>query len=239
MNSTTVRNSPLSRPLLQPTSNEGGRESEYGVDEGRRRQTPEEEEEVDEEEISAILLEDNNRLLLQCLFGRAYAIQWNFWWQHLPSAAFLGASIGVAVPLFLWTSHNVRGILFTLGRDVHDDDKGSHKAWYLNDTGADSNDDHKHWWWLMWTIGGSLLSSVVLQFPMAPKPETLRTVLNHVAYLEGNVVESLYTVVSTWIALTCGAPIGEAELTHCDPFASSFIHFLFSSFLTFAFPCRC
>jgi hypothetical protein len=205
MSADTVQRSPLSRPLLQPNSREAGGDGDYDDD---AVHTAHQEERVVEEEIARQLLDENSRLLLESLFGRPCVTRWNFWWQHLPSAAVLGASVGVVVPLFLWTSLKVRGFLFSL-------DDADASGWSVgsrdDDAVADSDDDPKCWWWLMWTIGGSLLASILLQFPMAPKPETLRTVLHHVAYLDGSVVESLYTVVSSWISLTCGAPIGMVE----------------------------
>lgn len=242
MNPRPDQRSPLSRPLLQTSSIDGGRESDYDDHDVVHLSHPEDGDV--EEDISTILQDDNNRLLVRSLFGRAYAVRWNFWWQHLPSSAILGSAVGVIVPIFLWTTQKVRGILFTRGWGVHYD-WGNSNEYGDNDyyTAVGSSNDHKHWWWLMWTIGGSVLSSIVLQFPMAPKPETVRTVLAHVAYLEGSVVESLYTVLSSWIALTCGAPIGRSKVTY---FARS-LHYLFSFYssplwtlsLCVCVSCRC
>jgi hypothetical protein len=48
----------------------------------------------------------------------------------------------------------------------------------------------------------------VLELPGAPKPETFRTILHDIATLDCNFVESFYAVLSSWIALATGLPVG-------------------------------
>jgi hypothetical protein len=150
---------------------------------------------------------ERNNLLIYGLFGRPYALQWNFWWQHIFSAACLGGLVGCLVGAFFWSDQLVGAVLFpTLRKDMHgDSNDGSH---------------HRHsqlgdWWWILITTTGALIASMVLELPGAPKPETFRTILHDIATLDCNFVDSIYAIISSWIALATGLPVGAFSTLPC------------------------
>jgi hypothetical protein len=156
-------------------------------------------EEHPSEEIMEVI---RNKTLVYSLFGRPYALHWNFWWQHLISSACLGALVGCLVGFFLWSHQLVAGILFPTR--TH---QGSRSE--MNDNSSVS--DHKglgEWWWIFIAVGGALLASVVLELPRAPTSDTFRSLIYDLATLDGNFVESFHAVFSSWIALVTGLPIG-------------------------------
>lgn len=184
----------FSEPLLSPLSSDRPEEDESGDAIGESNQLH-----VDEDEVL------RNKILLFGLYGRSYALRWNFWWQHIIICACLGALVGCVVGVFLWTHRLVALILFPDRR--HDEFERS-----VDD--SPYGNDRRRWWWILVTAGGSLLASLVLELPRAPKPETFRTIIHDIVSLDGNFVESSHAVISSWIALAFGLPVGKCRRTY-------------------------
>jgi H+/Cl- antiporter ClcA len=153
----------------------------------------------------ALLLAEQQRQLVEInvtlingLFGRSYACRWKFWWQHLPTAACLGAIVGCLTGSFLWSHQFVAGELFP----------GAARMQGFENDYTEVLSHPRHWWWPILTVVGALLASVVLELPRAPKPESFRTIIHDLSVLDGNFVESFHAVICSWIALSAGLPVG-------------------------------
>lgn len=146
----------------------------------------------------------HTQTLVYGLFGRPYALYWNFWWQHLISAAVLGALVGCVVGAVLWSHQIVTGLFFPTRS--HSDSGGTGGEEQQNN--STNHQELGPWWWILIPAGGAMVASIVLELPRAPKPETFRSIVHDLATLDGNFVQSFHAVISGWIALAMGLPIG-------------------------------
>ncbi|KAG7359202.1 voltage gated chloride channel [Nitzschia inconspicua] len=188
----------LSEPLLSTflSNNDNSNSNDNHLNENG---TDRQEQSLSEEQVEVL----RNKTLVYGLFGRPYALYWNFWWQHLISAVCLGAFVGCLVGVVLWTHQIISGFLFPTR-------SYNHETMTAN---LDDNSHQRHrglgqWWWILIPPGGALLSSIVLELPRAPKPESFRSLIHDLASLDANFVESFHALVSSWFALIVGLPIG-------------------------------
>jgi hypothetical protein len=147
-----------------------------------------------------------NKVLVHGLFGRAYATRWKFWWQHLPSSVCLGGIIGCAVGIFLWTNHMVTSVMFSAPTQLSEEQDTDTAVVMIHQ----NHNQHGDWRWIIATTGGAFLASVVMELPLGQKPECFRSIVNDLTTLEGNFVDSFYAVLSGWIALAFGLPLGKS-----------------------------
>lgn len=127
---------------------------------------------------------ENYALVFLRLWGRPYAARRKFWTKSWPLSLLLGGLLGLATVGFLGLVHFLLGL------------------WFSNEGGPTK--EPAVWLWV--TVGGGFLSSLFLALPPAPK--LIRTIFHDVHDLKGNVVETLFLVVSSLIALATGAPLG-------------------------------
>jgi hypothetical protein len=67
---------------------------------------------------------------------------------------------------------------------------------------------HENWRWIVATTIGSIMASVVLELPLARKPESFHTIIHGLAHLQGRYIDSFNTIISIWIGLAFGLPLG-------------------------------